>query len=159
MKCILNHLFGIVRSQNYIAPAFVLPHVSGTIVYLSGLEVRFPPRLGLFYSNPCLALSSCVRQSYYFMFYSSLEPIVYIQFVMRNFYIVKKSVNIKSVSPALHLGQNPRKNTTCLCPQSIHVPYNYTLLQFYLTYSCSCWKLFERVQSMCIILHDLAKCD
>jgi hypothetical protein len=52
-----------------------------------------------------------MRKSYYFMFYASLEPIVYIQFVLNFFYIARKSVNIKIVSPTLRLSQNPRRNT------------------------------------------------
>jgi hypothetical protein len=52
-----------------------------------------------------------MRKSYYFMFYASLEPIVYIQFVLKCFYIARKLVNIKIVSPILRLSQNPRRNT------------------------------------------------
>jgi hypothetical protein len=65
----------------------------------------------LFYLDPYLEPSSCMRKSYYFMFYASLEPIVYIQFVLNFFYIARKSVNIKIVSPTLRLSQNPRRNT------------------------------------------------
>jgi hypothetical protein len=60
-------------------------------------------------------------------------------------------------SETAEIGPKIRRNCLCLRSCSIPIPYNYTLLQFYLTYLCSCWESFSKVQP--VKLHALAKCD